>query len=266
MSNLPVLVYHRVTENGKGESSDFIVNSWTFERQLSYFRDKGYYTPALKDVLGDAVGRVSKKKPFLITFDDGYQDTLEIAAPLLRKFEFNAIVFIIPNFSLCTNSWDAEISSSEARLMTREQVLALRGMGFEIGAHSWSHHSLPALDDAELDMELRKCKTAEEELLQEPVISFAYPYGDVDERVMTAARNAGYSCAFATNSGPMSFHKSFFRVRRTRIGNSANRLYLFLKVSGIEKAYRVARSRVKGIIRRISPTLMGGHRSGVRTF
>jgi peptidoglycan/xylan/chitin deacetylase (PgdA/CDA1 family) len=266
MSNFPVLVYHRVAENGEGESSDFIVNSWTFERQLSFFRDKGYYTPALKDILNGAVDRGSKKKPFLITFDDGYQDTLEIAAPLLRKFEFNAIVFIIPNFSLCTNSWDAEIGSLEARLMGREQVLALRAMGFEIGAHSWSHTSLPTLDDAELDIELRKCKTEAEKLLQEPVISFAYPYGDVNERVMTAAQKAGYSCAFATNSGPMSFHKSLFRVRRTRIGNSSNRLYLFLKVSGIEKAFRVARSRLRGIIRRISLTLRGGDRSRVRMF
>jgi peptidoglycan/xylan/chitin deacetylase (PgdA/CDA1 family) len=249
MGSIPVLVYHRVTRNGEGGPSDFVVDEEIFERQLKYFQGHGYYSSSLKDILSATQRRVPGKRPFLITFDDGYADTLEIAAPLMKKYGYTAIVFIVPNFSLRTNSWDAAMGGAEAKLMSGKQVLSLRAMGFEIGTHSWSHPSLPTLDDPELEMELRKCKAAAEGLLHEPVISIAYPYGDVDERVIRATKGAGYRCAFATNSGPMSFGKSFFRVRRTRIGNSSNSLYLFLKVSGIEKTCRVVRSGIKQVLR-----------------
>jgi peptidoglycan/xylan/chitin deacetylase (PgdA/CDA1 family) len=238
-------MYHRITENGEGEPSDYVINVNVFERQLSYFQKHGYYTPSLADVLRREGSHAHGNKPLLITFDDGYLDTLEIAAPLLKRYGFLAIVFIIPNFGLTTNAWDAAKGIPEARLMDKNQVLDLRAMGIEIGVHTLSHPSLPRLGEDELKRELRDCKKAAEDLLREAIISIAYPYGDVDERVMAATQEAGYLCAFATNSGPMFFHDALFRIRRTIISSSSNGLYLLLKVSGVEKACRIGWSSVK---------------------
>lgn len=249
MDQIPALMYHRVTRDGEGEPSDFVVNVDVFEQQLRYFAEHGYYTPRLADVLADRHRAVEPaKKPLVITFDDGYQDTLENAVPLVRKYGFLANVFILP--ALRTNSWDAPKGIVEAKLMDRNQFPDLKRLGVEIGSHGWSHRSLPLLDDDDLADEFLLSKQAAEEILQQPVQYFAYPYGEVDERVKVAARKAGYVCAFATNSGPKAFHGDLLQIRRTIICNRADSLYLYAKLSGIEKTFRLGWSVTKKLIGR----------------
>lgn len=247
--HIPILMYHRITRNGEGEPSSFVVNARVFERQLQFFSEHGYYTPRLADVSSTHASMVSSaRKPLIITFDDGYLDTLEQAAPLLRKYGFSAIVFILPG--LRTNSWDAPKGIAEAKLMETNQYLELREMGIEIGSHGWSHRSLPLLGDEELENELTQSKRVAEELLKQPIEYFAYPYGEVDERVKKAVRNAGYVCAFATNSGPMSFHGDLFQIRRSIVCNNADGLYLYKKLSRVEKIMRVGWSVAKQLMGR----------------
>jgi peptidoglycan/xylan/chitin deacetylase (PgdA/CDA1 family) len=74
--------------------------------------------------------------------------------------------------------------------------------GFEIGYHSWSHRNLKTLSDAEVLQEV---------LPPFPMCRFAYPYGDVDERVATIVRNAGYQEAWSVTQGDGS---QFQRKRR----------------------------------------------------
>lgn len=244
-------MYHRICKDGEGEPSSFVVNVDVFERQLEYFFTQGYYTPPLGEVLTNShTASSGKRKPLIITFDDGYLDNLENAAPLLQRYGFIANVFIIADFSRRTNWWDTPKNIAEAKLMEKDQVLSLRSMGIEIGSHGWSHRSLPLLDDVDLENEFVQSRRAAEDLLQTPVKYFAYPYGEVDERVKAAARKAGYVCAFATNSGPMSFHGDLLQVRRTIICNRADSMYLFAKLAGHEKAFRIGWSITKDVIGR----------------
>lgn len=242
-------MYHRVCKEGEGDLSLYVVNVEVFERQLQYFVEHGYYTPRLADVLANRIDVADRtKKPLIITFDDGYLDTLENAVPLIRKYGFLAHVFILP--AIRTNSWDAPKGIKEAKLMDEAQILNLKALGVEIGVHGWSHRSLPLLDDEDLANEFQQSKKTAEEILQQPVQYFAYPYGDVDERVKAAARKAGFLCAFATNSGPMRFHSDLHQIRRTIICNRAESPYLFVKLSGIEKVLRLGWSITKGMFGR----------------
>jgi peptidoglycan/xylan/chitin deacetylase (PgdA/CDA1 family) len=242
-------MYHRVCKEGEGDLSPYVVNVEVFERQLQYFLGHGYYTPRLADVLANRFDVADRtKKPFIITFDDGYLDTLKNAVPLIREYGFLANVFILP--AIRTNSWDAPKGIKEAKLMDEIQFLDLKALGVEIGSHGWSHRSLPLLADDDLANEFQQSKKTAEEILQQPVQYFAYPYGDVDERVKAAARKAGFVCAFATNSGPIWFHRDLHQIRRTIICNRADNPYLFVKLSGIEKTLRVGWSMAKNILGR----------------
>jgi peptidoglycan/xylan/chitin deacetylase (PgdA/CDA1 family) len=246
--NIPVLMYHRVCKKGETTPSPFVVEVDAFERQLAYFARHGYHTPSLGEVLSrrnNALG-----KPLLITFDDGYLDTLELAIPLLARYGFSAVVFLVADFSRRNNWWDLPKGIPEARLMEKDHVLELKRLGVEIGSHSWSHPSLPTLSDAELAYEFTESRKAVEDLLQQPVHYFAYPYGETDERVKAAARRAGYHCAFSTNSGALSFYADLHQIRRTIICNRADSLYLYAKLSGIEKSLRVGWSVAKKVLRR----------------
>lgn len=248
MNHIPVLMYHRVCNDGEGEPSLFTVDKSSFKRQLQFCADHGFVTRPLDELLNCRNQNSSSKKSLVITFDDGYVDTLELAAPLLKEFGFSATVFILPDFSRRTNWWDTSKGIQEAPLMEPHQVVALQKMGFGIGSHGWSHRSLPWLNDEELADEFRRSKKATEELLGQPIHYFAYPYGDVDERVKAAAREANFRCAFATNSGPMSFHADLFQIRRTNMPNRSDNSFLYTKLFGVEKLVRTGWSLAKNVI------------------
>jgi peptidoglycan/xylan/chitin deacetylase (PgdA/CDA1 family) len=79
--------------------------------------------------------------------------------------------------------------------MSWDELGELAEAGWEIGSHTRSHPHLTQLDDAALVAELRESREACQERLGRLCRSLAYPYGDVDDRVVKAAREAGYEAA-----------------------------------------------------------------------
>ncbi len=239
MRNIPVLMYHRICKDDEAGRSKYVVNVDDFRAQLRFFSEQGYSTPRLSDVLANADGVApSEKKSLVITFDDGYLDTYEHALPALRDYGFTAVVFVVTDFSRRTNWWDAPKRIAEAPLMDPRHMIEMRDAGIEFGSHGVSHRSLPLLSDDELQFELQESKNEAERILDQPIPFFAYPYGEVDERVKVATIGAGYTCAFASNSGPLSLHTDFFEIRRVLIASYANPAYLYMKLSGVEKAFK----------------------------
>jgi peptidoglycan/xylan/chitin deacetylase (PgdA/CDA1 family) len=133
-----------------------------------------------------------------VTFDDGFQNQLENAAPLLAEHGFSACFFLV------TDLLDA--SPDRARKIERERlhlplpVEPLLALGHEVGSHTVSHPDLTSLPPDELRREL---ETSREELSRRlgAVRHVSAPYGErgrFSERVAAAARDAGYdSCATA---------------------------------------------------------------------
>jgi peptidoglycan/xylan/chitin deacetylase (PgdA/CDA1 family) len=90
-------------------------------------------------------------------------------------------------------------------MMRREQVLAMRQAGMQIGAHTSSHPILARLPADEVRQEILASKSYLEALLSEPVTLFAYPNGKLgadyraeDAQIVAAC---GFDAAFATNWG-----------------------------------------------------------------
>jgi peptidoglycan/xylan/chitin deacetylase (PgdA/CDA1 family) len=70
--------------------------------------------------------------------------------------------------------------------------------GFTIGAHGMSHGHMPLAPAAALEREVATPRRIFKDRLGLDVTSLAYPAGRYDERVVEAARRAGYSCALTT--------------------------------------------------------------------
>jgi len=87
--------------------------------------------------------------------------------------------------------------------MRAADVRALIAAGFEIGFHTRGHEALTALDDAALDDALREGRAELDALAGRPLDLIAYPHGEVDERVASAARSAGYRFGFTTKREPV---------------------------------------------------------------
>jgi peptidoglycan/xylan/chitin deacetylase (PgdA/CDA1 family) len=98
------------------------------------------------------------------------------------------------------DGWLSGPSERELTPMSWTDLRSLAAAGWEIGSHSASHPRLTQLDDHALEAELRRSKAACERQLSGVCRSVAYPYGDVDARVVAAAAGAGYTAGAALRS------------------------------------------------------------------
>lgn len=95
-------------------------------------------------------------------------------------------------------SWAGETRARAAGQVTitgaEARELAAEGL-IEIGSHSRSHPSLPDLDPSRQRQEIANSRTALEEIIERPVRSFAYPYGDYSRETPGLVKEAGLACA-----------------------------------------------------------------------
>ncbi len=102
-------------------------------------------------------------------------------------------------------------------MLTWDEVDALRGLGFSIGAHSVTHAILSRLTSEHAWREIHGSKRAIEEALGVPVRAFAYPNGgagDYNETVTRLVREAGFGCAVTTRHGLNSSATPCLELRR----------------------------------------------------
>jgi peptidoglycan/xylan/chitin deacetylase (PgdA/CDA1 family) len=149
----------------------------------------------------------------MLTFDDGYLCTYQNAFPVMQDLGFTAVIFLVTDFSRRANWRDFKDRAMRAPLLEPRHIYAMKETGIEFGSHSVNHSSLPCLADHHLVDELARSKQILESITNESVSMLAYPYGDVNDRVKNAVRTAGYSCAFAVNSGPLNFYADAIRYQ-----------------------------------------------------
>ncbi len=94
-----------------------------------------------------------------------------------------------------------ETGSELSPALSWEQVRTMADEGAEILAHGHSHAILTKCDDHELTAELEQCRAEIESHIGERIEGLAYPNGDCDRRVVTAAAKAGYRFGLSMDPG-----------------------------------------------------------------
>jgi peptidoglycan/xylan/chitin deacetylase (PgdA/CDA1 family) len=75
------------------------VDLQTFQQQLEYLHINGYRTLTLKQFMAFLEGKYRPQAPsVLLTFDDGDRSWYQVAYPLLKKYGFHAIGFVVPSY------------------------------------------------------------------------------------------------------------------------------------------------------------------------
>lgn len=196
--SLLVLCYHSIQDRG----SDPILGPYSvppgqFVSQLQSLKRRGF-TFVGPDALAAFVnGRASlPRRAVLLTFDDCYEDLLEIARSVLRPRGIKAIAFAVTGMKSGLNSWDAKDGAEAVRLLSPVQLEELAKLGIEIGAHSRTHRNMRLLNAQELESETEgACQDLRALGLPKPRF-FSYPYGASDPQSLHAVRKAGYLGAF----------------------------------------------------------------------
>nr|WP_202411382.1 polysaccharide deacetylase family protein [Aeromonas veronii] len=234
---MPVIMYHRFIEQ---DSEKGVHGTWMpitmFEKHLRLMKWLGYETLTFRDLADKGfIHRLQYSKKYLmITADDGYQDNLTRMLPLLEKYGYKAVVYVVTGEGY--NRWDVEHPTNpdtKVSLMSGEQVKALAASGHvEIGGHTLTHPRLSKLTPEQQAHEIQENKRQLEALLGHQLFSFAYPYGDMNESAKEQAIAAGYRFAVATNSGPKAMHQDPFQIRRIAIFPRTDVFGLWRKIRG----------------------------------
>ena len=177
---LRILMYHAIGTPIEGDTRGlYNMKIEQFERHMRHLAQ--YWREALLPLR--PVAPVGGELRIAVTFDDGYQDNLSVAAPLLVDLGIPFTVFV------CAGA----VAQRQIGFLGPEEVRELASLpGVQIGSHSLSHANLTRCNDHRLKEELAGSKFYLEELIGREVVSLSYPHGDVDLRVRDAAAKVGY--------------------------------------------------------------------------
>ena len=226
-----VLCYHSVNPESNNEC-DPIAPS-LFEKHIRHIVGK-YHPVCVQDVI-DHINHNTPlpKKAVLITFDDGYQDNLTYAYPILRKYNCPAIIFLATHFTggklklIDEQGWEA---------MTWIQVKDLiKDNLIDIGAHTRTHRILSKIDTGEVGSEILGSVEDIELNIQRKVKAFAFPNGRLADIPISALKYISESdveLSFSTTWRSWSFKKNRYLLNRIMITGGDTLEVLDMKLKG----------------------------------
>jgi peptidoglycan/xylan/chitin deacetylase (PgdA/CDA1 family) len=229
---LPILMYHRVAPNGAGALARYRVHPTAFEEQLRYLRDAGYYSINLEQWrLAMAARQPLPGRAVLITFDDGYADFLDYAWPLLKRYGFSALVFLVAGEVGHFNCWDQPFGE-KIPLLDWPQIHQLQQEGVQFGSHSVSHPKLTTLTAPEIVREGARSQAILQRQLGQPVNAFAYPHGDYDQVVQHLIGACGYTFGLTCRDGAGKLADNLLALPRLEIAGTSTFQEFVQKING----------------------------------
>lgn len=205
---LPVIMYHHISKD-KSQWNDYVVSLKEFESDLEYLASHGWHSISVRELLAWYDGDFEMpEKPFMITFDDGFESTLAYAEPLLEEYGFCGVVAVIG--SVCGDVSKYEKHDPEFSNISWEEASSMAERGvIEVQCHTWDMHaSWPRcgcrMKRGESASAYRTALTADlERFLQESgahgvdlVPAIAYPFGAFSAETGKIVKEAGFEIAF----------------------------------------------------------------------
>lgn len=202
-----------------------------FEKQIRWI--KRYYSDVNETDLVNFLneGKWGKRKPgTIISFDDGLKNNLEVALPVLEKYQFTGWFCVPSGFVNCpgpeqkqfaeqqriSKSFDAQdhiaMKVEEIRKLAERHVIL---------SHTQRHHRMSGDDSSEiLDREILQSKEELEQMTEKPVRGFCWVGGEEStytKDALARIKKAGYEYSFMTNNLSVTTGADPFRIQRTNL-------------------------------------------------
>lgn len=185
-----ILAYHSISSQ---RTDLYAIHPHQFERHMQILKTNEMVVVSLPELVDRMQRRLSLRKLVVITFDDGYEDFMEYALPVLQEYDLPATVFVPVAMLGKKSSWSR--LAPNAQIMSASQVEQLLEQGYSIGSHSLTHSQLPQLSESSLAEEMLRSRDWLQSNLGLTWIAFAYPFGAFGTRESQMAQMAGYRCA-----------------------------------------------------------------------
>lgn len=201
---VPILLYHHIAESPK--NSQFYVTPQTFEQQMQLLNDWGYTTITTTMLIRSIrEGMGLPPHPIVITFDDGNVDNYIHAFPIMKKYGFVGVEYLVVNYI------------GKDGYMTTDQIRALLAGGWEIGSHTMNHANLVTSQPEQRLYEIHASFKSLEREFGFSALTFAYPFGSYDCGLMDAVYRAGYLAGMGLGSGSTQCTFDLYALHRLAV-------------------------------------------------
>lgn len=231
-SPIPILMYHQIAvapPKGRPFRSLYVAPA-DFARQMAFLRILGYRGLSMSALQPYLAGE-RRGKVVGITFDDGYQNNLTHALPVLVRHGFSSTCYAVSQLIGMTNAWDDELGIPASPLMSAEELRQWVAGGQEVGGHTRHHVRLMQLDAATCRDEIGLCKPELEGATGAVVNHFCYPYGDYGPEHVIMAREAGFKTVTTTQRSRCQAREDLLQLPRIPVLRTTTLLALWLKVA-----------------------------------
>ena len=218
-SKAVVVAFHRI--DGRVAEDPIGCTPERFERFCRFF-PRYFQVVPLSGLLADYAAGKDVGGRLAITFDDGYANNFETAAPVLRRYGLPATFFVTTGWigTRTVAPWDAHLPV-RFDWMNWDQLRALASQGFEIGSHTHTHVDMGTTDPAVIREELDRSKQTLRQELGVSAKLFAYPFGDpgnITEGSRRLVKEAGFDCCLSCHGGMNDAASDPYRLNRIPIG------------------------------------------------
>lgn len=209
--NVPVLMYHAVSDDIWSSIGELFVSPSSMEEQLAYIVDNGYDAIWFEDLshLEDY------DKPLILTFDDGYEDNYTELFPLLKKYGVKATIFVI-----------ASAPNNQQHMATEQQIREMSTSGLvSIQSHSYTHPDMDGLDYEGTKYEMEQSKKVITRIAGKEPLVLCYPTGRYNDYTLQLGPDY-YMFGIKMNGGLYNTSENPFLVSRYYVSRYTD-LYSF---------------------------------------
>ncbi|WP_440056253.1 polysaccharide deacetylase family protein [Pseudoalteromonas sp. T1lg65] len=208
-SGAVILQYHHVSEKLPAVTS---VSASTFKQHLTYLKEQQFNVVPLTTIIETLrKGKSLPAKTIAITFDDGYDNNIEAAAPILESFSYPYTIFVNPKL----------IDEKKSYVMTWDELRDLAKKGATIANHSAEHEYLHITRENESLEQWRKrikqdLTWSQARIKQEighDIPYVAYPYGEFNNSLKELVNELGL-VGIGQHSGAVGVTTDWTRVPR----------------------------------------------------
>lgn len=204
-AELPVVMYHQLTKNPK-KSGKYVLTVEQFEKDLIFLKSKGYQSVTVKQLLDFSQGNGEiPEKAILITFDDGQETLYEYALPLLEKYGFTAVGFVVGALAdYYTEIDDHNLNYSylnwrQIKEMSDGNIIEIESHSFDLHKNTGNRSGIKKKKDETVEAyreflcsDVAKMKTAMENNAGKTPVAFAFPFGSFSSESTQILKECGF--------------------------------------------------------------------------
>lgn len=204
-----ILMYHRVVDPPSGvETPTVNVTPGRLRQQLAGLLSRGFQAWSLPQLIeAHHESRTIPPRVFVVTFDDGYENNLLYALPVLEELRVPATIFLATAYldsdqPYPFDNWSfagsQRVPAESWRPMTTRQCQELLASELiDFGAHTHTHDAFAGREDA-FRRDMATCLDVLRDRFGIEQPTFSFPFGLTTPEMIDIARRAGVTCALTT--------------------------------------------------------------------